>query len=55
MGIPNLGPKFVSGDLSTGQLILIRDNGTTARCGVVIVTDVTLTDNADGTADLTFD
>lgn len=53
--VPFRRSKFVTGDLSTGQLILIRDNGKTAQCDVVIVTGVALTDNEDSTYDLTFD
>lgn len=53
--IPFRRSKFLTGDLSAGQLILIRDNGTTAQCGVVIVAEVTLTDNEDSTYGLTFD
>lgn len=53
--IPVRRSKFVTGDLSTGQLILIRDNGTTAQCGVVIVTGVTLTDNEDSTYTISFE
>ena len=41
---------FVSGTLATGRLVLIRQSGSTASCGVVMCTG-TLTDNED----LTFD
>lgn len=47
--IPVKRSKFITGDLSTGQLILTRDNGTTAVCGVLMMTGVTVTDNEDGT------
>lgn len=50
--IPFRRAKFVTGDLSTGQLILTRDDGTTAECGVLIVSGVTVTDNGDGTFDI---
>lgn len=46
--VPN---RFISGDLSTGRLILTRQDGSTARCGVIICTG-TLTDNGDGTVDI---
>lgn len=49
------GPRFVSGSADTGRLILLREDGSTARCGVVIVQGVILTDNEDSTYDLTFD
>lgn len=49
------GSKFVSGTAATGRLVLTRDDGSTAVCGVVIVQGATLTDNGDITYDLTFD
>jgi hypothetical protein len=49
------GSKFVAGQADTGRLVLIRDDLSTAVCGVVIVQGATLTDNADLTFDLTFD
>jgi hypothetical protein len=49
------GSKFVAGQADTGRLILTRDDGSTARCGVVIVQGATLTDNNDSTFDLSFD
>jgi hypothetical protein len=39
----------------TGRLVLTRDDGSTAFCGVVIVRGVSLTDNEDSTFDLVFD
>ena len=42
---------FVGGTLATGRLVLIRQSGSTARCGVVMCTG-TLTDNEDLTFDL---
>lgn len=51
---PVKGAKHVSGDLSTGRLFLTRRDGSSVRCGVVIV-QATLTDNSDSTYDLTFD
>lgn len=45
--------KFVSGSLETGRLILIRSDGSTARCGVLMCLG-TLVDNEDATFDLTF-
>jgi len=50
--IPIRRSKFTSGTMTDGRLLLIRDNGTTARCGVVIIRDATLTDNGDGTWDV---
>lgn len=46
MGIPNIGPKFVSGSVSsTGRIILVRDDGTVDHSPMVMclgtVTDVT--------------
>ena len=49
------GRRFVRGQADTGRLLLIRDDLSTAVCGVVIVQGATLTDNADLTFDLTFD
>jgi len=50
-----VGAKFVSGVADTGRLVLTREDGSTAVCGVVLVRGVRLTDNADSTFDLTFD
>lgn len=48
--------KYVSGDLSTGQLFLIREDGSRAVCSrFVIFRGVSLTDNSDSTFDLNFD
>lgn len=52
MIIPKTDDKFVSGSLETGRLILVRRSGSTARCGVLMFTG-TLTDNSDGTYELT--
>lgn len=49
------GAKFVGGQANTGRLVLLRDDGSTSRCGVVIVQGVSITDNEDSTVDLTFD
>lgn len=46
------GAKFVSGSLETGRLILIRDDGSTARCNVLMCLG-TLVDNEDSTFDIT--
>lgn len=54
MIIPKTDDKFVSGSLDTGRLILVRRSGSTARCGVVIATGGTVTDNGDGTFEVTF-
>jgi len=45
--------QFVSGTLATGRLILTRESGSTASCGVIMCTG-TITDNLDGTYDLDF-
>ena len=45
------GSKFVSGSLETGRLILIRNDGSTARCGVLMCLG-TLVDNEDSTFDI---
>ena len=50
-----VGAKFVGGSADSGRLVLLREDGSTARCGVVIVQGATLTDNEDLTFDLTFD
>jgi hypothetical protein len=47
--------KFIYGHADAGQLVLTRDDNTTAHCGVVIVQGATLTDNNDSTVDVTFD
>jgi len=44
---------FVSGTLATGRLVLVRESGSTARCGVLMCLG-TLTDNSDGTFDINF-
>ena len=49
------GSRFVSGQADTGRLVLTREDGSTAMCGVVIVRGVSLVDNTDSTFDLTFD
>lgn len=51
--IPVKQSRFTSGDLSTGQLTLTRTDDTTAECGVLIFLGA-LTDNGDGTFDVTF-
>lgn len=51
--IPVRRSRFVTGTMTDGRLVLIRDNGTAARCGVVIIRNATLTDNSDGTFDIT--
>lgn len=50
-----IGAKFIGGSADSGQLILLREDGSQARCGVVIVQGASLTDNEDSTFDLTFD
>lgn len=54
MAIPNLGPKFVSGDVSNGVVRLYRDDGTSDLPGLIMflgtVTDVT----GDGIFDINF-
>lgn len=50
-----IGAKFVGGTADTGRLILLQEDGSQARCGVVIVKGVSLTDNEDSTFDMTFD
>lgn len=54
MGIPNLGPKFLSGSAITGRIICTRDDDTTDSFPVLMflgtLTDVT----GDGVYDLTF-
>ena len=42
---------FVSGTLTAGRLVLVRESGSTARCGVLMFYG-TLTDNEDLTFDL---
>ena len=49
------GPRFEFGTADTGRLVLTRDDGSTAVCGVVIVRGVSLTDNDDSTVNLNFD
>lgn len=48
------GARFVGGNAETGRLILLREDGSQARCGVVIVQGATLTDNENSTFDVTF-
>ena len=54
MGIPNLGPKFISGEISSGRLSLLRDDGSTDYGPLIMfygtVTDVT----GDGILDINF-
>lgn len=54
MGIPNLGPKYVSGDVSTGRVVLTRDDGSTDNALLIMfmgtITDVT----GDGVFDINF-
>lgn len=45
--------RFVSGTLTDGRLVLVRKSGSTARCNVLMCLG-TLTDNEDGTYELTF-
>jgi hypothetical protein len=42
---------FVGGTLATGRLVLVRQSGSTARCGVLICLG-TLIDNEDTTFDI---
>ena len=50
------GPRFEFGHADTGRLVLTRDDGSTAVCGVVIVRGVSVVvDNEDSTSDLVFD
>jgi hypothetical protein len=49
------GWQFVGGQADTGRLVLTRDDGSTAVCGVVIVQGASLIDNADSTFDFNFD
>jgi hypothetical protein len=48
------GARVVRGQADTGRLVLIRDDLSTAVCGVVIVQGASITDNEDSTFDLTF-
>lgn len=53
MAIPNLGPKFVSGDVSTGLVRLYRETGSYDAPLIMFlgtVTDVT----GDGVLDINF-
>lgn len=50
-----IGAKFISGSADTGQLVLLREDGSVARCGVVIVQGMSLVDNGDSTFDFSFD
>jgi hypothetical protein len=49
------GWQFVGGQANTGRLILTREDGSTAVCGVVIVRGVSLVDNTDSTFNAIFD
>ena len=49
------GAKFVAGSANTGQLVLEREDGSIAACGVVIVRATSVTDNSDSTFNLVFD
>jgi hypothetical protein len=54
MGIPNLGPKFVSGSVAGGQVRLLRDDGSTDY-GPLIMFYGTITDvTGDGILDINF-
>ena len=35
MSIPNVGPEYVSGDVSNGRVILTRDDGTTEYAPII--------------------
>ena len=48
------GSRFVSGDLSSGQLVLRRDDGSAEVLPVLIFKNATLSDNGDSTFDLVF-
>lgn len=45
------GAKFISGSLESGQLVLTREDGTTALAPVIAVRGH-LVDNGDGTWDI---
>lgn len=49
------GARFVGGSADSGQLILLREDGSRVRCGVVIVQGASLIDNENSTYDLAFD
>lgn len=53
MTVTPVPDPFVSGDLDTGRLILIRKFGSKARCGVLMCLG-TLVDNEDSSFDITF-
>lgn len=48
-----VGPKYVSGFADRGQIILIREDGTTDETPIFALSGITITDNGDGTATLT--
>ena len=55
MAIPNLGPKYESGLATNGHIILTRDDDSTDTTPIWMFAGVSVTDNDDGTATLTFE
>ena len=50
------GSKFAFGTADTGRLVLTREDGSVAVCGVVLMRrDVSFVDNEDSTFDLVFE
>lgn len=54
MGIPNLGPKAVSGEMTaTGNLKLFLDDDSHVDVPAVFVPGASIVDNSDGTITVT--
>lgn len=45
------GPRFISGEASTGRVRLRREDGSVAMCGVIMIRGE-LVDNGDSTFDI---
>lgn len=48
-----VGAKFVSGEIVSGEIVLAREDGTTAAPPPLLMFEGTLVDNGDGTYTLT--
>ena len=54
MGIPNLGPKYVSGDVSSGRVLLYRDDGSNDYAPLIMFMGTVADVTGDGILDINF-
>lgn len=54
MAIPNLGPKYVSGDTSSGRVLLYRDDGSNDYAPLIMFLGTITNVTGDGVIDINF-